>query len=98
MIIITGSVLARSDTIDSLREVGLAHVHRSRLEPGCISHDVHVDVEDERHFVFVETWSDRAAVAAHFAVPASIEFVKAVRRLAAEPPVIRVYTAEPVEM
>jgi len=59
---------------------------------------VHTDLENDLRLVFVETWSDRDAVAAHFAVPASIEFAKAARRLAAEPPVIRIYAAEPVEM
>ena len=98
MIIITGSIVARPDTIERLRALSIEHVHRSRSEPGCLSHDVHADLENGLRLVFVETWRDRDAVALHFAVPASSEFVKAARELAAEPPVIRIYTAEAVAM
>ena len=45
-------------------------MHRSRKEPGCISHAVHVDCENPLRLVFVEQWADRAALLAHFAVPA----------------------------
>ena len=98
MIIITGSITARPDGLAELRKISLEHVHRSRLESGCLSHDVHVDLENELRLVFVETWQDREAVATHFAVPASLEFVRAARKLAAEPSVIRVYAAEAVEV
>lgn len=91
MIIITGSILARAESFDELRALSLEHVRRSRLEPGCLSHAVHVDVENPLRLVFLETWADRAAIAAHFAVPESRAFVKAVTPLAAEPPVIQVY-------
>jgi len=43
-------------------------VHRSRSEPGCISHAVHVDCENPLRLVFFEQWADRAALLAHFAV------------------------------
>jgi quinol monooxygenase YgiN len=98
VIIITGSVLGRRETIDRLRELSIEHVHRSRSEPGCLSHDVHADLEDDLRLVFVETWSDRNAVAAHFAVPASLVFVKTARELAAAPPAIRVYEAEAIQV
>ena len=98
LIVITGSVVARPETVADLRAISLEHTRRSRLEPGCLSHDVHVDLENELRLVFVETWQDRAAVATHFAVPASLEFVRAARKLAAEPSVIRVYAAEAIEV
>ena len=47
MIIITGSITARPDGLAELRKISLEHVHRSRLESGCLSHDVHVDLENE---------------------------------------------------
>lgn len=98
MIIITGSITARPDGLAELRKISLEHVHRSRLESGCLSHDVHVDLENELRLVFVETWQDRAAVATHFAVPASGEFVRAARKLATDAPAIRIYTAEPIQV
>jgi quinol monooxygenase YgiN len=98
MIIITGSILARADSIDEARAISLEHVKRSRAERGCISHDVHVDVENPLRLVFVERWADRAAVEAHFAVPASIEFVRAARRLSAEVTPIDIYEATPLKL
>jgi quinol monooxygenase YgiN len=96
MIIITGAVVARPDTIDELRALSLEHVHRSRLEPGCLSHAVHIDAENPLRLVFFETWRDRAAVAAHFAVPESGAFVRAAAKLAAEQTTIQLYEAEPL--
>jgi quinol monooxygenase YgiN len=77
MIVVTGSVTARKDSLDEVARLSLAHVHRSRKEPGCISHAVHVDCEEPLRLVFFEQWADRAALLAHFAVPASRQFVSA---------------------
>lgn len=61
MILVTGSVVAREDSFDDVRRLSLEHVHRSRHEPGCISHAVHIDCEDPLRLVFVEQWTDRTA-------------------------------------
>lgn len=95
MIIVTGSILARSESIDALQALSLEHVRRSRTEPGCLAHAVHQDIEQPLRLFFFEEWSDRAALAAHFAVPASGTFVKAASALAAEPPTLHVYEATP---
>ncbi len=94
MIIITGTILAKADNFDELRTACLEHTHRSRTEPGCLSHDVYVDAENPLRLFFFETWADQGAVAAHFAVPDSRAIVKALNALAAEPPVMRIYNAE----
>jgi quinol monooxygenase YgiN len=83
MIVVTGSVTARQDSFDEIRRLSLEHVHRSRGEPGCISHAVHVDCENPLRLVFIEQWTDHAALQAHFAVPASRYFVRALQPLAA---------------
>lgn len=93
MILITGEVLARAETLDELISVSLEHVRRSRTEPGCMSHAVHVDVENPLRLVFVERWADRAAVSAHFAVPESGAFVRAATKLAVNPTSIQIYEA-----
>jgi quinol monooxygenase YgiN len=97
MIVVTGSVTVRPETFDEARRISLEHVHRSRQEPGCISHAVHVDCENPRRLVFFEQWADRAALAAHFAVPASGEFVRVLRSLAAEPTTLELYDASKLE-
>jgi quinol monooxygenase YgiN len=93
MIIVLGSIVARPDTLDALRKAGLAHVHRSRAEPGCISHDVHIDCENPLKLVFVEKWKDAAALATHFKVKGSIDFVGEARQLAATAPTIEIFEA-----
>src|SRR5436305_7639539 len=97
MIVVTGSVTACADSFDEVRKLSLEHVHRSRNEPGCISHAVHADCENPLRLVFVERWADRAALLAHFAVPASRNFVAALRPLAADLPTIEIYEATQLE-
>jgi len=93
MIVVTGSVTARKDSFDEVRRLSLEHVHRSRTEPGCISHAVHIDCEDPLKLVFFEQWADRAALLTHFAVPASRNFVKQLQSLAAAATTIEIYDA-----
>ena len=97
MIVVTGSVTARKDSLDEVTRLSLEHVHRSRKEPGCISHAVHVDCENPLRLVFFEQWTDRAALLAHFAVPASRQFVSALRPLAAAAPTLELYDATRLE-
>ena len=92
VIIVIGSVTTAPEHAEEALAHSLRHVQRSRLEPGCISHDVHRHAEDPLRLVFVERWQDRAAVDAHFAVPDSGEFVKAVGVLASQPPEMAIYT------
>ena len=93
MILVTGSVVAREDSFDEVCRLSLEHVQRSRNEPGCISHAVHVDCEDPLRLVFVEQWADRASLMAHFAVPASREFVRALQPLAVGAATVELYDA-----
>ena len=97
MIVVTGSVTARADSFEELRKLSLEHVHRSRTESGCISHAVHVDCENPLRLVFFEQWADRNALLAHFAVPASRNFVRALQSLASEATSIELYEATRLE-
>ena len=94
MVIVTGSIEARPDTIDRTLELGLAHVQRSRQEPGCLLHSVHRDVENELRVVFIEQWEDTEALEAHFQVPESGVFVRQVAALAHRPPEMSIFEAE----
>jgi quinol monooxygenase YgiN len=97
MIVVTGSVTAREDSLAEISKLSLEHVHRSRKEPGCISHAVHLDCENPLRLVFIEQWADRAALSAHFAVPASRDFVRALQPFAAAPSTIEIYDATRLE-
>jgi quinol monooxygenase YgiN len=98
MIVVTGSIVARAGCEERLLEAGRAHVARSRTEPGCISHAVHRDVDNPRRLVFVEEWSDRAALIAHFAVPGSREFVRLAGELAEGAPQLKIYEAQEIRL
>jgi len=96
MLIVIGSIEARPDTIDRILELGLAHVRRSRQEPGCLLHSIHRDVENELRVVFIEQWEDAAALDAHFRVPESGKFVREAANLASAYPEISIFEAEAV--
>src|SRR3979411_276778 len=97
MIVVTGSVTAREDSFDEVRKLSLEHVHRSRNEPGCISHAVQVDCENPLRLGFLEQWAVRAALLAHSAVPAPRDFVRALQPLAAAATTIEIYDATRLE-
>jgi len=97
MILVTGSIVARADSFDDVLRLSLAHVERSRLEPGCISHAVHVDCQNPMRLFFFEQWADEAALRAHFAVPATRGFVKALKDRIVETSGAQIYRAEPVD-
>lgn len=98
MILVTGSILAKAESLDQLLALSLEHVRRSRTEPGCVMHSVHQDAENPLRLVFLEEWSDKAALAAHFVVPASREFLQTAIELADASPLINIYEATRVEM
>lgn len=83
MVIVTGEILAKSDTRDALIALCIEHSSRSRTEPGCVSHDSYIDTENPLRIFFFERWADRTALEAHFAVPESNAFMRQVRALAA---------------
>jgi len=98
MIIVTGRVLAREDSLEEVLRLSVEHVHRSRLEPGCVSHDVFQDAENPLLVFFYERWADADAIRTHFEVPASLEFVGALGPLAAEPATIEILDASPAQL
>jgi quinol monooxygenase YgiN len=97
MIIVTGSILAREDTFDDVLRLSLEHVERSRKEPGCISHDVHVDCQDPMRLFFFERWADEAALRAHFAVADTRTFVRSLKGRIAGTTGTQIYRAEAIE-
>lgn len=94
MIIVLGSVSVQPDKVDEALRIAQEHVARSRQEPGCIEHGVHRSVEDMNRLVFVERWSDMAALQAHFAVRESKLTVRQLAALATAAPAMSIYNAE----
>jgi quinol monooxygenase YgiN len=98
MIIVTGTVTAKPDTIARMTREALAHVHRSRGEPGCISHEVAIDPENALRLIFLERWEDAAALKTHFRVPESRAFWRTLQDLAAEPGAMHLYEASRIKL
>ena len=98
VLIVTGSIQARPESINKVVVLSLAHVRRSRREPGCLLHSVQHDVEDPLRLVFLEHWVDEDALRAHFRVPESGAFVRDVAALAASAPEMTIYAAQAVSI
>lgn len=96
MIIITGTIPTAPETHDDIVRLCTQHSIRSRSEPGCISHNIHIDCEDSARLFFFEQWADEAAVAAHFAVPESRELVKRLTALVGHRPEMKMYRANAI--
>ena len=98
MIIVAGSVTARPDSFEALRQASLDHVHRSRGEDGCLLHSVQADCENPLRLFFYEEWRDPASLVAHGQQPGSRTFLAAVRELAAASEPITVHEAVKVAL
>jgi quinol monooxygenase YgiN len=96
MVIVWGSIEAMPGKLEEAIQLSLDHVHRSRTEPGCIRHSVHIDVENRARLVFFEEWADMPALQTHFAVPESGDFVERVGRLAVGPPEMKIFESSQV--
>ena len=97
MILVTGRVTAKPDTFDEILRVSREHVHRSRKEPGCISHDVSVDAEDPLTLHFIERWTDEASLKTHFRVPESRAMWKRLQALAADSGAMHLYESSEIK-
>jgi quinol monooxygenase YgiN len=96
MIIVFGSVTVREDALEQAITLSHSHVTRSRNEPGCISHAVHIDSENSNRLVFVEHWQDMGSLEKHFQVPESGEFIQAMAELAVVAPELKMYQADEI--
>lgn len=91
MIFVTGSVVARTETVRDVEALSLEHVRRSRTEPGCLRHSVHRDVENEHRFVFLEYWQSREDLEQHFSLESSRAFVRSLRDLTSDASAIEIF-------
>lgn len=98
MIIVTGTLHARADSLAEVLALSREHVLRSRAEPGCLEHGVAISDEDAMQLVFFERWADMAALGVHLKLPASRGFGKAVAGLVDRAPTLNIYEAEALAM
>jgi quinol monooxygenase YgiN len=94
MVVVTGTLHARPETLAEVLRLSREHVLRSRAEPGCAEHGVAIDVDDAMRLVFFERWTDLAALGVHLKLPASRGFGKAVAGLVDQAPTLSVFEAK----
>ena len=98
MIVVIGSVQVKEGCLSQALELSVEHVVRSRSEPGCVSHQVSQDAQDPMQLLYVEKWSDQAALLQHFKVPESRTFARQIAGFSVRAPSMVVYSATPIEL
>lgn len=96
VILVTGDIVAAPGHFDALFAAARAHSGRSRIEPGCLSHDCFRDPDNPDRIVFVERWADDAVLKAHFATPGIATLLAAFADHADERGTMQVYAATEV--
>jgi len=86
---IIGTVIARTEARAELAELLASQVTPTRVEPGCLNYDFHVDAADPCCFVFYENWLSQADLDAHLKMPHLVPLFSQLNRLLAAPVHIR---------
>lgn len=85
MIVVTGRVQVPAEARERFVEVATEMCRRSREEQGCSGYRVYADLEQPDHYVFIEEWSDDAALQRHFTQPHTGAFMANLGPLLAAP-------------
>ena len=68
-IVLFARLKVRKGTEDEAKRAALSIVAQSRAENGCLNYDFHQAIDDATVFLWHETWTNQAALDAHFAMP-----------------------------
>lgn len=55
----------KPESVDTVLPFYRELIAATKKEPLCIAYDLYRDEKDPGHFIFIEEWSDRAALDAH---------------------------------
>lgn len=80
---IVATLRAKPGQGNAVKEALLACVAGSRAEPGCLFYDLHVDRADSERFVFIEGWTEMAAIEYHKTTPHYVAMTQTVGELLA---------------
>ncbi len=69
MLYLIATLKIKPGSLPAIMEAVRPCIRDTRLETGCISYDLHQSVTDENTLVFVERWTDRESLEAHFETP-----------------------------
>ncbi len=97
MIFVIATVHVQADKRERYIEGAKACIAATRAEGGCISYDLMASTSDPNAFVFVERWTGREALGAHF----EADHLKTWRKIAAEciarPTVVEIIFPDKIE-
>lgn len=69
MVHLIATLKIKPGSLPAIRKAVQPCIEATRKEKGCISYDLHQSITDENTLVFVERWTDKAALNAHFETP-----------------------------
>jgi quinol monooxygenase YgiN len=81
---VVAKVVAKTDSVESVKNEMLKLIEPTRKENGCIGYNLHQDNEDPAVFVFYETWESLACLDKHMNTDHFKSFVSSVSSLVEE--------------
>lgn len=81
---VVAKVVAKTDSIEALRQELIKLVAPTRQEEGCIEYRLHQDNQAPAVFIFYENWQDKAALDRHMASPHFLAYIKATEEMIAD--------------
>jgi quinol monooxygenase YgiN len=94
VIIALGDVYAQVSSREQARELMRATQDSARTEPGCLYYAFAETLDDPGHFVVVQRWRDREAVAAHYRSPTFADYQARVEPLLVRDSELSLHVAE----
>ncbi|GLQ08817.1 antibiotic biosynthesis monooxygenase [Devosia yakushimensis] len=80
MIYVVATLRIRPESLEAMAEAAIPAIAATRREPGCRFYDMHASITDPERVTFIERWSTRAALEAHFASTHVAAFLAASQR------------------
>ncbi len=84
-IVVLARLKANDGMEEQVRNALLSIVEETRLDPGCLSYDVHQAKDDKTCFMFFENWTGMDAFSKHMKEPFMAEFADTLKPFLAEP-------------
>ena len=97
MLIVIGEAEAAPGHRDQMLEAVAAMAAATKADEGCELYGFYADVSRPEAILSVELWRDQSALEAHMTHPHTTDFLATVPGLVAGAPVMRVFTAEPIQ-
>jgi quinol monooxygenase YgiN len=97
MIYVIATAHVRPESRDAYLDAARACIAATRKEEGCLDYELHQSVTEPTRFVFVERWTSREALAAHFKADHLQTFRGVAKACITQPTVVEIIAPESVE-